>query len=64
MKKITKSEYEKGVRQSQKMCQEFFLENLEKWIKRNYGIRCEEFARACPNCEAWRMRDKLNSPTS
>jgi hypothetical protein len=35
------------------------VEVLEKYIKRNYGVRCEEFEEECCVCRIWKMRDDL-----
>ena len=35
------------------------LKQLEKWIKENYGKKCEEEAIGCFCCIAWRTYSEL-----
>jgi hypothetical protein len=32
---------------------------LDKYIKRNFGVRCAEHEDGCPICDMWAKRDDL-----
>jgi len=32
---------------------------LDKFLTRNYGVRCDEFEAGCVVCEVWAKRDDL-----
>jgi hypothetical protein len=34
---------------------------FDKYINRNYGVRCDEFEPECCVCRIWKMRDDLKT---
>ena len=40
------------------------LGQLDKYIARNYGPRCEEHEAGCPVCEMWARYDSIKNYTA
>jgi hypothetical protein len=42
----------------------YMLGQLDKYIARNYGPRCEEHEAGCPVCEMWARYDSIKNYTA
>jgi hypothetical protein len=37
------------------------VETFDRYVKRNYGVRCDEYEEECVVCRIWKMRDDLKT---